>query len=63
MIVDIDIDQEVKIFEKELIGGKFKLARSQNSETDYTKTKQERDHQAVLDFLETDTFNYVMDME
>jgi hypothetical protein len=62
-MVDINIDEETQIFQDELTGGKFKLARSQNSETDYTQTKQERDNKAVLDFLVTDTFKHIMDME
>jgi hypothetical protein len=62
-MLDINIDEETQIFQDELTGGKFKLARSQNSETDYTKTKQERDSRAVQDFIETDTFKYIMDME
>ncbi|MDR2209843.1 MAG: hypothetical protein LBO65_00025 [Spirochaetaceae bacterium] len=61
--MDIDVEKETQNFQAELMGGKFKLARSQNSETDYTETKQERDSQAVRDFLETDTFNHIMNME
>jgi hypothetical protein len=62
-IVNIDVSKETEIFQRELAGDKFKLARSQNSETDYTKTKQERDSAAVQDFLVTDTFKYIMNME
>jgi hypothetical protein len=58
--MDIDIKKETEIFKEELTGGKFKLARSRNSEADYTATKQDRDSQAVRDFLETDTFNHIM---
>ncbi|MDR2760134.1 MAG: hypothetical protein LBB78_12230 [Spirochaetaceae bacterium] len=61
--MDIDVKKETEIFQNELKDGKFKLARSQNSETDYTATKLERDSQAVQEFLETDTFKYIMDME
>jgi hypothetical protein len=61
--MDIDIEKETEIFKEELMSGKFKLARSQNSEANYTATKQDRDSQAVRDFLETGTFKYIMEME
>jgi hypothetical protein len=61
--MQIDVEKETANFQTELNTGKFKLTRSQNSEKDYTATKQERDSKAVQDFLETDTFKYIMDME
>jgi hypothetical protein len=55
----MDIDKETMIFRDELTNGKFNFSRCQplNMGTD------EEDTQAVMDFLTTDTFKYIMDME
>lgn len=39
---------------------KFTMAQSQNTEEDYTASKQERDSKAVKEFVKTDLFQDIM---
>ena len=50
-----------RLMEK-LQNGGFTMARSTNTEEDYTALKQERDSKAVEEFVETDLFQDIMSM-
>jgi hypothetical protein len=47
---------------KKLEDGGFVMARSVNTEEDYVTSKQDRDSEAVKDFVETDLFQDIMEM-
>jgi len=47
-------------FMEKLTGKGFVMSRSQNSGENYTKTKQKRDSQAVVEFAKSKTAQYIM---
>ena len=49
-------------FIEKLVGKGFVMSRSQNSGENYTKTKQKRDSQAVIEFSKTETAKYIMNL-
>jgi len=49
-------------FMKELAGKGFVMSRSQNNGENYTKTKQKRDSQAVIEFAKTNVAQYIMQL-
>ena len=50
-------------FMAKLTNKQFVISRSQNTEDDYDAVKQERDSQAVAKFVETKTFQDIMDLK
>jgi hypothetical protein len=48
-------------FMKKLKNGEFTMARSLNTEQDYTRTKQDRDTKAVNDFVGSELFNEIVE--
>ncbi|GHV93787.1 hypothetical protein AGMMS50293_01070 [Spirochaetia bacterium] len=55
-MLDKDSKMAAERFMGKLKNKRFTMARSQNTEEDYTATKQERDSTAVADFVQTDIF-------
>jgi hypothetical protein len=49
-------------FMEKLVGKGFVMSRSQNSGENYTKTRQKRDSQAVIEFSKTETAKYIMNL-
>jgi len=49
-------------FMEKLTGKGFVMSRSQNNGDNYTKTKQKRDSQAVIEFAKTETAKYIMNL-
>jgi hypothetical protein len=49
-------------FMEKLTGKGFVMSRSQNNGENYTKTKQKRDSQAVIEFAKTETAKYIMNL-
>lgn len=58
----VDVREETKLFGERLQSNYYSKERSTNTEVDYAKVKEPRDTQAVKDFIETETFNYIMNM-
>ena len=59
-MLDKDFKGAADRFMTKLKQNGFTMARSQNTEEDYTATKQDRDSKAVEDFMQTDIFRYIM---
>jgi len=49
-------------FMEKLAGKGFVMSRSQNSGDNYTRTKQKRDSQAVIEFANSETAKYIMNL-
>jgi hypothetical protein len=59
-MLDKDAKGAANRFMANLEGKQFTMARSQNTEDDYTATKQERDSSAIEEFVKTDVFQDIM---
>lgn len=55
-----DVEAATARFEKKIKEGFFARDRSQNTEVDYKLEKQDRDTQAVKDFVRTDMFKELL---
>ena len=53
----VDVEKEVKLYQKKLDQGKFKMESLENSAEDYSKEKEARDEKAFKEFVKTDTFH------
>jgi aminoglycoside phosphotransferase len=62
-VLNIDVEASTKRFMERLRSGYFEVKRSQNDEVDYTEEKQQRDTQAVYDFLATDLADEIIRMK
>ena len=62
MIVNKDAQAVADQFMKKLVEKGFVMSRSQNNGENYTKTKQKRDSQAVIEFSKTETAKYIMNL-
>jgi hypothetical protein len=62
-MLDKDAKNAANRFMTKLEKDAFTVARSQNTEEDYTDTKQDRDSRAVEDFVQTDLFQDIMKLE
>lgn len=61
-MIEFTAEEAAGEFEAKFKNDEFEKARSVNSEVNYTDGKEERDYQAVKDFLNTEMFNYVKDL-
>jgi hypothetical protein len=61
-VIDKNAQAIANQFMKELIGKSFVMSRSQSNGENYTKTKQKRDSQAVVEFSKTETAKYIMNL-
>ncbi|MDR2517783.1 MAG: hypothetical protein LBD13_00025 [Spirochaetaceae bacterium] len=61
-MLDRDAKSAADRFMGKLEGKGFAMARSQNTAENYTDLKQERDSEAVEDFIQTDIFQDIMKM-
>jgi hypothetical protein len=59
-MLDEDAEKMAKRFADKFYAKDFTMARSPNTEDDYTANKQERDTKAVLDFIGTALFDEIM---
>lgn len=59
----VNVQEETKRFSERLEGNFFATERSRNTEVNYAEKKEPRDTQAVKQFLETETFEYIKNME
>jgi hypothetical protein len=59
-MVDKDAKGAAKRFMVKLQQNGFAIARSKNTEKNYSTIKQERDSRAVEDFVETDIFRDIL---
>jgi len=60
--IDKDAQAVADRFMEKLVGKGFVMSRSQNNGENYTKTKQKRDSQAVIEFSKTETAKYIMNL-
>lgn len=58
----INIDEATQRFREKFFGLGFTMDQSQNMAPNYRECKEERDTQAVRDFLKTETFEYIRKM-
>jgi hypothetical protein len=61
-MIDKEAQSAANRFMEKLIGKGFVMSRSQNDGENYTKTKQKRDSQAVIEFAKTETAKYIMNL-
>jgi hypothetical protein len=59
-VLNKDAKGTAKRFMDKLKNKGFVMARSQNTEEDYTKAKMQRDNKAVKQFTETDLFQDIL---
>ncbi len=62
-MLNIDIDEARERFAEKLKTGHFTLTKSQNYEDDYSKKKEQRDTQAVVEFFDTDLADEIRQMK
>ena len=58
----LDVNKEADLFEQRVRSGFYGTERSQNSEVNYAKEKENRDSKAVKEFTKTRTFAYIKNM-
>lgn len=56
----LNVEEEMKAFECMLDEGYYSHDRSQNNADDYTDSKEERDTQAVHDFVNSPLFDKII---
>lgn len=62
-MMQIDVEKETLKFKEKFLRGDYEINRSQNTEKNYAEEKELRDTKAVKNFLETDLFEYIINMK
>jgi len=63
VILKINIEESTQRFREKFFSLGFNMDQSQNKAPSYKNCKEERDTQAVRDFLKTETFEYIKKMK